>query len=145
MDGKETAGRRILIVEDDGDTRLVLRQMLEREGYGAAEAADARQAVEVARSQCPDLILMDLNLPGMDGVEATRLIRQMRELCVVPVIAVTAMDPEEYRQRALLAGCNDYVLKPPEPELLLEKVRALLEAGRAARLAAGMSAALGGE
>lgn len=145
MDEKETAGRRILIVEDDGDTRLVLRRMLEREGYCAAEAADGRQAVAAARAQCPDLILMDLNLPGMDGVEATRLIREMRELCVVPVIAVTAMNPEEYRGRALLAGCNDYVLKPLEPELLLEKVRALIEAGRAARLAAGMSAALGGE
>ena len=142
MDGKETAGTRILVVEDDDDTRILLRRLLEGEGYTVAEAADGRQAVETARTQCPDLILMDLNLPGVDGVEATRIISEMRELCVVPVIAVTAMDPDEYRQRALLAGCNNYVLKPPEPELLLEKVRALLEAGRAARLAAGLMAAM---
>ena len=143
MDGNEATGQRVLVVEDDADTRLVLRRMLEREGYEVFEAADGQQAVETARSERPDLILMDLNLPGVDGVEATRLIREMRGLCVVPVIAVTAMDQEGYRQRAMLAGCNDYIMKPPEPELLLEKARALIEAGRAARLAAGLSAALG--
>jgi two-component system cell cycle response regulator DivK len=143
MDGNEAAGQRILVVEDDRDSLLVLRRTLEREGYTVFEATDGRQAVEAARSERPDLILMDLNLPGVDGVEATRLIREMRGLSVIPVIAVTAMDPEEYRQRALLAGCNDYVMKPPETEQLLEKVRALLEAGRAARLADGLSAALG--
>lgn len=79
----------------------------------------------------------------MDGVEATRVIRELKELCHVPVIAVTAHDAEEYRQRAILAGCNDYVTKPPDTELLLEKVGALLEAGRSSRLAASMSAALG--
>jgi CheY-like chemotaxis protein len=142
MDGKEESGRRILVVEDHGDSRLLLRRLLEHQGYGVVEAADGRQAVEAARRECPDLILMDLNLPGMDGVAATRLIRELKELCHVPVVAVTAHDTEEYRRSAILAGCNDYVTKPPDPELLLEKVRVLLEAGRAARLSASMSAAL---
>lgn len=142
MDGKEATGLRILVVEDDEDTRTVLRRLLEGEGYTVEEAADGRQGVEAAQRRCPDLILMDLHLPGVDGVEATRLIRELSELCPVPVVAVTAMDPQEYRQRAILAGCNDYVVKPPDPELLLEKVRALLEVGRAARLAAGMAAAM---
>lgn len=145
MGGTEGAGRLVLIVEDYADTRLMLRLLLEGEGYAVVEAADGRQAVEEARRQCPDLILMDLHLPGVDGVEATRIIREMSEMCAVPVIAVTAMDPDECRQRAILAGCNDFILKPPDPELLLRKIRALLEVGRSARLAAGMSAALGAE
>ena len=143
MDGKGESGSHILVVDDHGDTRLMLRRVLEHYGYRVAEAADGRQAVETARRQCPDLILMDLNLPGVDGVEATRLIRELRGLCHVPVIAVTAHDTEEYRRSAILAGCNDYVTKPPEQEQLLEKVKVLLEAGRAALLAATMSAALG--
>jgi CheY-like chemotaxis protein len=143
MKVKDVACGRILVVEDYADARLLLRKMLEGEGYEVVEAADGRRAVEEARRRCPDLILMDLFLPGVDGFEATRLIREMREMCSVPVIAVTALDPDEYRRSAVLAGCNDYVVKPPNPDLLLGKVRALLEAGRAARLAAGMSAALG--
>lgn len=140
---KEGAGGQILIVEDHDDTRHLLRRLLEQHGYRVAEAADGRRAVEAARRECPDLILMDLSLPGMDGLEATRLIRELKELCLVPVIAVTVHETEEYRRTAILAGCNDYVTKPPEAELLLEKVKALLGAGRAARLAASMSAALG--
>jgi CheY-like chemotaxis protein len=143
MDGNGVAVRRILVVEDHDDTRLVFRRMLEQEGYSIEEAADGQQAVEAARRGCPDLILMDLNLPGVDGVEATRLIREMRGLCAVPVVAVTAFDSGEYRRGAVVAGCNDYVVKPPDEGLLLGKVRAFLEAGRAARLAAEMSARLG--
>ena len=143
MDGKEESGSQILVVDDHGDTRLFLRKLLGHYGYRVAEAADGRQAVEAARRECPDLILMDLNLPGVDGVEATRLIRELKGLCHVPVVAVTAHDTEEYRRSAILAGCNDYVPKPPEQEQLLEKIRVLLDAGRAARLAATLSAALG--
>ena len=142
MRHQEETGPHILLVEDHEDTRLMLRRLLEHHGYAVAEAVDGRQAVEAARDGCPDLILMDLSLPGMDGLAATRLIRELKDVCFVPVIAVTSHDPEEYQQRALLAGCNDYVTKPPEPELLLEKIRTLLEAGRAARLAASMSATL---
>lgn len=143
MEGKEESGSHILVVDDHGDTRLMLRRLLGHYGYRVAEAADGMQAVEAAQSECPDLILMDLNLPRVDGVEATRLIRELKGLCHVPVIAFTAYDTEEYRRSAILAGCNDYVTKPPEQEPLLEKVRVLLEAGRAARLATTMSAALG--
>src|SRR5687767_6696898 len=102
MDGKEESGSHILVVDDHGDTRIFLRRLLENHGYRVAEAADGRQAVEAARHECPDLILMDLNLPGVDGVEATRLIRELKDMCHVPVIAVTAHDSEEYRRSAIL-------------------------------------------
>lgn len=143
MNGKDDACGRILVVEDHADARLLLRKMLEGEGYEVAEAADGRQGVEEARSLCPDLILMDLHMPEIDGVAATQLIRAMRELCHVPVVALTALDPDEHRRSAVLAGCNDYVVKPPDHDLLLAKVRALLEAGRSSRRAAVMSATLG--
>ncbi|HEX7175165.1 MAG TPA: response regulator [Pyrinomonadaceae bacterium] len=142
MDGKEGADRTILVVEDHDDTRALLRRLLEHHGYGVAEASDGRRAVEAVRLRCPDLILMDLHLPLLDGEGATRLIRELSGVCPVPIIAVTALDAEEHRRRAVLAGCNEYVEKPPDPELLLAKIATLLEAGRAARLAERMAAAM---
>lgn len=109
----------ILVAEDSDDIRLIIKMMLERRGYRIAEAADGREAVAVAIRDRPDLILMDLDMPIMDGIAATRYLRARPETSCVPVIAVTAhcADPV-WRARAIAAGCVQCVSKPVDFELL---------------------------
>ncbi len=103
----------VLVADDSADTRAVLRRTLARRGYRVVEAADGREAVEVARRECPDLILMDLNMPVMDGLAATERIRELKEKCGdVVVVAITAFDTYGMREAALEAGCRAYLLKP---------------------------------
>ena len=142
MGGNGRAGLTILVVEDHADTRVLLRRLLELYGYGVSEASDGEQAVATIRRACPDLILMDLNLPLLGGAEATRAIRQIKGLCPVPVIAMTAHHTPEYRREAMLSGCNDYATKPLDMDALVSKVEGLLRAGRVTRLAEGMAATL---
>jgi len=119
----------VLVAEDSADTRAVLRRALDSYGYRVVEAADGREAVEVALSQCPDLVLMDLNMPIMDGLAATERIRELREKCGdVPVVAATAFDTYGMREAALEAGCNAYLLKPLDLDELAEVVERLLAA-----------------
>lgn len=116
----------ILIVEDNEPSRDVLARRLERRGYGVVVAVDGQQAVAVARSAQPDLILMDLGLPVMDGWEATRRIKANDALKRIPIIAVTshAMVGDEIEARK--AGCDDYLPKPIDEDLLLQKIKAFL-------------------
>src|SRR5690349_13060066 len=103
----------VLVVDDSDDNRSLLKRMLQMQDYRVVEAADGRTAVVHAREECPDLILMDLNLPLMDGLEATKLIRECKELCRdVPIIAITAHDTYGIKEAALEAGCNGYLKKP---------------------------------
>lgn len=102
----------MLIVDDYADTRRVVRWMLEQKGYSVAEAEDGRQAVEAARAERPDLILMDLTMPQVDGFEAARTIRSSEGLAEVPIIAVTAHDMAAARDGALAAGCDLFISKP---------------------------------
>ena len=106
------AARTVLVVEDYDDTRLMLKLMLEMDGYTVVEAGDGQQAVELAPQVLPGLILMDLNLPVLNGFEATRLIHRSAETRDIPIVAVSAQCVGEYRQRALDAGCLDCVQKP---------------------------------
>jgi CheY-like chemotaxis protein len=116
----------ILLVEDSDDGRQVLRLTLESWGYRVMEARDGREAVEAARGRCPDIILMDLNMPRMDGLSAAKLIRDCREPCRdVPIVAITAFDVYGMRDAALEAGCDDYITKPINYEVLDETVRRL--------------------
>ena len=101
-----------LLVEDFEDSRFMMRRLLEIAGYRVVEASDGEQAVELAVEKHPALILMDLSLPKMDGLAATRQIRQHRELGNTPIIAISAHDSPESRTDALEAGCNEYVTKP---------------------------------
>lgn len=103
----------ILVADDTEDIRLVLRLVLERKGHRVVEAADGRQAVEIATRERPDVILMDLNMPVMDGIEATKYLREQPETSDMLIIAVTAhcTDPVWYR-RAVAAGCVECVGKP---------------------------------
>ena len=115
---------RILVAEDHLDSREALRELLEAFGYEVIEAINGRQAVDAAVKQRPNLILMDVMMPEMDGFEAIRLIRQTPQTTDVPIIAVTAMDGA--RELALHAGANDYVRKPIEIRRLIGLVNGWL-------------------
>jgi two-component system cell cycle response regulator DivK len=115
--------KRILIVEDQEDNRAILRDLLSQAGYDLIEAADGGQGVDLAQKERPDLILMDIQLPVIDGYEATRRIKADAQLKAIPIIAVTsyALSGDEAKARA--AGCDGYVTKPFSPRQLLAKVR----------------------
>ncbi len=102
----------IMVVEDFEDNRFMMRRLLEMSGYRVVEAENGQQAVELARRELPDLILMDLSLPVLDGLVATRRIREHAELRTVPIVAVSAHDTADFHADALAAGCNEYVTKP---------------------------------
>jgi two-component system cell cycle response regulator DivK len=116
----------ILVVEDSKDTRNVLSFSLTRNGYKVVTAANGKEAVEVALSVRPDLILMDLNMPQMDGLEATEHIREHDELRKVPILAVTAYDTYGMKEAALEAGCNGYIKKPIDFKRLDNILRRIL-------------------
>ena len=119
---------KILLVEDNEMNRDMLSQRLARAGYEVLIAEDGAQGVAMAMSGSPDLILMDMSLPVLDGWEATRRIKAAAELSKIPIIALTAHAMATDRDKALKAGCDDYDTKPIELERLLGKIRALLEA-----------------
>ena len=113
-----TVASTVLVVEDFDETRFMLKFLLESSGYRVVEAVDGRQAIEAAQREHPDLILMDISLPVLDGIAATRRIREDARLREVPIVAVTAHSSAEYRAQALAAGCNEYVPKPIDFDLL---------------------------
>jgi two-component system cell cycle response regulator DivK len=117
---------RILVVEDQEDNRTILRDLLGAAGYDLIEAADGAEGVRLAQQEKPDLILMDIQLPVIDGYEATRRIKGDAALKSTPIIAVTsyALSGDEAKARA--AGCDGYVTKPFSPRELLAKVREYL-------------------
>src|SRR6266481_4287578 len=102
----------VLLVEDYEDNRLMMKQLLEMSGYRVFEATNGEQAIKLARLEIPDLILMDLSLPQVDGLSATRQIRAVPYLRDVPIVAVSAHDTADFHAEALAAGCNEYVTKP---------------------------------
>ncbi len=122
---------KILLVEDNEENMDMLSRRLVRRGYTVLGAGDGQQAVDLARSQLPDLILMDINMPLLDGWEATRQIRAMPETRGLPIIALTAHAMSGDRTKALAAGCDDYHTKPVELPRLLEQIEALLKRGPA--------------
>jgi two-component system, cell cycle response regulator DivK len=116
----------VLVVEDFADNRFMMRKLLEMSGYQVVEAVDGREAVEIAESARPDLILMDLSLPRLDGLDATRRIRELEGLTRVPIVAVSAHDTKDFHADALAAGCNEYVTKPIDFDELDALVKKLL-------------------
>ena len=115
--------KRILVVEDLPDNRQIIRDMLAGTDYEITEAEDGEQALTAVAKERPDLILMEIQLPSMDGHEAMRRIRTDPALSSVPIIAVTAYAPSAEEQKARAAGCNDFVPKPYSPHQLLAKIR----------------------
>jgi CheY-like chemotaxis protein len=129
--GVEQENIKVLVVDDYDDGRLLLRRMLESRGFSVSEATNGEEAVESVRRECPDLILMDLNMPRMDGLTAARKIRECRELCAnVPMVAVTAYDTYGMKEAAEEAGCDAYVAKPIDQAEFERTLRRLLPAWR---------------
>jgi two-component system cell cycle response regulator DivK len=120
---------KILYVEDNDDNVYMLRARLTRAGFTVVVAPDGEQGMTMAASEGPDLIVMDLSLPGLDGWEATRRLKTSPDTRAIPVIALSAHAMEGERAKALAAGCDDYDTKPVEFPRLLEKIRALLPKG----------------
>jgi len=116
----------LLIVEDTEDNRFMMRKLLEMEGYRVVEARNGEEAVKVAQAENPALILMDLSLPIIDGLAATRLIRKLPALEKTPIIVVSAHDTADFQARALKAGCDRYITKPIDFERLEELIAELL-------------------
>jgi CheY-like chemotaxis protein len=117
---------KILLVEDDEMNRDMLSRRLERRGYQVIIAVDGQEGVALARSHAPDLILMDMSLPGLGGWEATRQLKAALQTRAIPIIALTAHAMSGDREKALEAGCDDYDSKPVEFARLLGKIQALL-------------------
>ena len=127
MTSGATMSKTILVVEDQEDNRQILRDLLASAGFRMIEAWDGKQALTVARSQQPDLILMDIQLPILDGYEVTRSIKRDPELKHIPIIAVTSYALSGDETRAREAGCDAYVAKPYSTRHLLAKIGQLLE------------------
>lgn len=123
---KVNPARTIMIVEDYDDTRLLLKQALEGLGYGVLEASNGQQAVDIAHRQRPDLILMDLDLPILDGIAATQQIRQQAHMESVPIVAVTAYPMSYSRVKAFAKGCDEYMAKPIDISELTQLVNRYL-------------------
>ncbi|MBA3240159.1 MAG: response regulator [Acidobacteria bacterium] len=117
----------VLVVEDFEDNRFMMRRLLEMSGYQVVEAVNGRQAVEKAASERPDIILMDLSLPLLDGLAATRQIRQQDGQSKVPIVAVSAHDSADFHAEALAAGCNEYVTKPIDFDQLVQLLSRLIK------------------
>ena len=118
--------KRILVVEDQEDLRGILRDLLTGSGYAVAEAADGQAGVEMTRSERPDLVLMDIQLPVMNGYEAIRQIKADATLNATPVIAVSSYAMKGDEEKARAAGCDHYVTKPYSPLQLLRTIRGIL-------------------
>jgi len=119
--------RTILIVDDFDDTRLLLRTWLQKKGYQVVEAENGKQAVAMAESHQPDLIIMDVEMPELDGLSATRQIRTLANSKEVPIVVVSAYGADLFRADALAAGCNEYVSTPFEPDVLEKVIRSLIK------------------
>ena len=117
---------KILVVEDNETNQKIIVRRLQKRGYDVVIASDGQEGVDQGRSQSPDLILMDMSLPIIDGWEATRQLKAAAETQGIPIIALTAHAMVGDREKALAAGCDDYDVKPIELERLLGKIEALL-------------------
>ena len=124
MDSQEAV--KVLLVEDTEDNRQMMRRLLEMSGYQVVEAINGEEAVRLAAKELPHIILMDLSLPLIDGLTATRRIRGVPGLSKVPIVAVSAHDTADFHSDALAAGCNAYITKPIDYPELEEIVNSLL-------------------
>lgn len=120
---------RILIIEDNEENRDALARRLQRRGYDVVMAGDGQQGVEMAKSEKPDLVLMDMNMPVLDGWRASELVRADPETRELPIIGLTAHALAGDREKALQAGCSDYHTKPVDFPRLLAQIEALIRKG----------------
>jgi two-component system cell cycle response regulator DivK len=125
--------KKILYIEDNFENRILVKRVLEAEGYTVLEASDGPSGLRSAERQVPDLILMDINLPEVDGYQVTAMLRQNPSLEHVPIVALTANVLKGDRERSLEAGCDGYIQKPIDVDLLPRQIAAFLREGRSSR------------
>jgi CheY-like chemotaxis protein len=130
-------GQTLLLVEDNEDNRIIYSTVLRHLGYTVLEALDGLQAIALARSELPDLILMDISIPEVDGWEATRILRQDPATKGIPIIALTAHALADDRERATMLGFTAYLAKPVEPRAVVAEVRRWIGRGAGTPPAAG--------
>ena len=118
MSEREKSYRVVMVVDDNECNRELLSVFLSRIGYNVIEACNGLEAVEIATSRCPDLIIMDLAMPVLDGYGAVRLLRELPEICKVPIVACTAHDTSTHRVQAMSVGFNEFIPKPIDFERL---------------------------
>ena len=123
-------GARILYIEDNAENRILVKRVLEAESYAVLEADNGIDGLRVAQEEAPDLILIDINLPEIDGYEVTTRLRQMEALSNVPIVALTANVLKGDRERSLDAGCDGYIQKPIDVDLLPAQIAAFLRQTR---------------
>ena len=123
---KQSPRQTILLAEDFDDTRLMMKLWLTKKGYRVLEAESGEEAIALAQSQRPALIIMDVMMPGLNGLDATRRIREDQSLKKTPIVVVSAYGAAEYRAKAINAGCTEYVSTPFEPEMLGRLIEKLL-------------------
>jgi len=126
VDDPASTGQTLLLVEDNEDNRIIYCTVLRHLGYEVIEAQDGVRAVELARSVQPDLILMDISIPRMDGWEATRILRGDPRTSGIPIIALTAHALASDREKAMEVGCDGYLAKPCEPRAVVAEVQRFL-------------------
>lgn len=114
-------------MDDFDDTRLLLRTWLQRKGFRVVEAENGNRALAAAANERPDLIIMDVEMPEMDGLAATRKLRELADFAAIPIVAVSAYGADQYREHALNAGCNEYVSTPFEPDELEKLILELIK------------------
>lgn len=119
--------KRILVIEDQEDNRQIVRDLMTASGYELIEATTGEEGLEAAARERPDLILMDIQLPGIDGYEVTRRVKADPQLRQIPIIAVTSYALSGDDKKAFAAGCDAYVTKPYSPRLLLAKIEEYLK------------------
>ena len=120
-------GRVILIVEDDPKNLKLIRDLLQIKGYTTLEVTDGKQGVDMATEKMPDLILMDIQMPVMDGFEAISILKTDPVTKSIPIIALTAFAMQGDREKCMEAGCNDYITKPLDTRVFMTKVKEYLE------------------
>jgi CheY-like chemotaxis protein len=131
VDDPAATGQTLLLVEDNEDNRIIYSTVLRHLGYRVVEAQDGVEAVELARSTQPDLILMDISIPRMDGWEATRIRRGDPRTSAIPIVALTAHALADDRERANEVGFSSYLAKPIEPRVVVAEVRRWIGEGAA--------------
>jgi CheY-like chemotaxis protein len=136
VDPAEPVGQTLLLVEDNEDNRIIYSTVLRHLGYTVVEALDGIQAIALARSELPDLILMDISIPEVDGWEATRILRADPRTRGIPIIALTAHALADDRERATAVGFTSYLAKPVEPRAVVAEVRRWIGGGAGAPPAA---------
>ena len=131
VEPSERLGLTVLLVEDNEDNRIIYTTVLRHVGYDVIEALDGVEAIALARSAKPDLILMDISLPHIDGWEATRVLRQDPDTSSIPIIALTAHALQDDRERAVQMGFTSYLAKPVEPRAVVAEVKRWIGGGGA--------------